>query len=283
MEPPGPETEDKARRAQAGHQEILGETIAKFELFRCGWNPYSRFLDHEKIDLVARKNTGAEILYADVQVKQSRLYRVSQGWARELFDLTSWGFFNPKRFEHCNPNLVVAMVLVHRETDDGASVTDYTSDMFIFGAQEFRNLLTMAVPSGDSVKVYVARASDGSGRWFWCKRWRKGMGLDDSSTVDVTQNRQAFHILDDLALRHSYDDRRGEYPPAMTKPEVIAGFLRAKKPEAYCDDCLYEELKLSTRQQAQVHTAAFAVTSDFSRSRGTCARCHEEKYVTTAV
>lgn len=204
---PNPCTDDdKTRRSRAGHQEILGETIAKFELFKCGWNPYTRFLDHEKIDLVARKNTGQEILYVDVQVKQNRVYAVGKGWARELFDLTSWGFQTPSRFDHCNPNLVVVIVLVHRE-DTGASVTDYKGDIFVFGARRFRELLGMAVASGskgDSVKVYIARDRNDPSRWYWCKRWRKGMTIDPDSVVDVTEHRQAFATLDDLAFRHRY-------------------------------------------------------------------------------
>jgi hypothetical protein len=37
-------------RSRAGHYEILGETYAKFEFFEKGWNPYSRFLDVDKVE-----------------------------------------------------------------------------------------------------------------------------------------------------------------------------------------------------------------------------------------
>jgi hypothetical protein len=44
----------KEIKLKAGHQEILGETIAKFEFFESGWNPDSRFLDVDKVDLILR-------------------------------------------------------------------------------------------------------------------------------------------------------------------------------------------------------------------------------------
>ena len=42
---------------KAGHYEIQGETIAKFEFFENGYNPYSRYLDVDKVDIVLRKKT----------------------------------------------------------------------------------------------------------------------------------------------------------------------------------------------------------------------------------
>lgn len=200
----------KTRRARAGHQEVLGETIAKFELFRHGWNPYSRFLDHEKIDLVARKNTGSEILYADVQVKQSRLYPVGERWARPLFDVTSWGFFKPDTFDSCNPNLVVAMVLVHPDPEgEGASITDYRGDIFLFSALEFSRMLKEAVPSLDNVKVFLVRDAHDAARWYWCRRWDKGMSLSPDCVIDISKHRQALGVLDAVAFRHAFSDPPG--------------------------------------------------------------------------
>jgi hypothetical protein len=43
-------------KQKAGHYEILGETYAKFEFFQHGWNPYSRFLDVDKVDLSPSKS-----------------------------------------------------------------------------------------------------------------------------------------------------------------------------------------------------------------------------------
>jgi hypothetical protein len=52
-----------AERRKAGHQEILGETLAKFEFFQHGWHPYSRFLDVDKIDLILRRRLDSQVQY----------------------------------------------------------------------------------------------------------------------------------------------------------------------------------------------------------------------------
>lgn len=200
----GEATADKGTRAKAGHQEILGETIAKFELFRNGWNPYSRFLDAERIDLVARKNTGKEILYADVQVKKITLFRVGEKWASQLFDVVAWRLFKGTEFDDCNPNLVVALVLIQGE--NGESITDYQGDIFLFTAARFSELLKQAVPS-KGVKMLLARSVSDPSRWFWCKAWNSKMGLDPASVIEVSDARQAFHVLDGVALRHPIKPR----------------------------------------------------------------------------
>jgi hypothetical protein len=52
----------KEMKQKAGHQEILGETLAKFEFFENGWHPYSRFLDVDKVDLILRRRLPVGIL-----------------------------------------------------------------------------------------------------------------------------------------------------------------------------------------------------------------------------
>ena len=58
----------------AGHKEIIGETIAKLILHKRGFNPYSRFLDKEAIDLIVRNDKGKEVTYNEIQVKYSKKY-----------------------------------------------------------------------------------------------------------------------------------------------------------------------------------------------------------------
>lgn len=100
------------------------------------------------------------------------------------------------------------MVLVRRDTsDDGASVTDYTGDILLFPAVTFSQLLKRAVPSGDRVKAYITRSAEDHNRWCWCRKWRKGMVLNEDSAIDVSHHRQAFSIIDELALRHRYVSR----------------------------------------------------------------------------
>ena len=58
----------------AGHKEIIGETIAKLILHKNGFNPYSRFLDKEAIDLIVRNDKGEKVTYNEIQVKYSKKY-----------------------------------------------------------------------------------------------------------------------------------------------------------------------------------------------------------------
>lgn len=51
------------RRRRAGHPEVFGETIAKFEFFQNGWNPFSRFLDVDKVDLILRRKLNGQTEY----------------------------------------------------------------------------------------------------------------------------------------------------------------------------------------------------------------------------
>ena len=79
-------------RRRAGHYEILGETLAKFEFFQQGWNPYRRFLDVDKVDLILRRSQAGIPCYREVQVKFGKLFKVGPAWERRLFDVTTWRF-----------------------------------------------------------------------------------------------------------------------------------------------------------------------------------------------
>ena len=84
---------EKEKKQKAGHYEVLGETYAKFEFFENGWNPYSRFLDEDKVDLILRSRNSEIAIYREIQVKYGKLYQVGQKWELPLFDITSWRFF----------------------------------------------------------------------------------------------------------------------------------------------------------------------------------------------
>ncbi len=75
--PDGEPTRAEMRR-KAGHQEILGETLAKFEFFSNGWHPYTRFLDVDKIDLILRRRRATRTEYREIQVKFGKLYTLGQ-------------------------------------------------------------------------------------------------------------------------------------------------------------------------------------------------------------
>ena|ERR1051325_1276145 len=128
-------------RRKAGHYEVLGETYAKFEFFENGWNPYSRFLDVDKVDLILRRKVNGKKVYREVQVKYGKLYDVIPAWERELFDVTSWRFFKEDEFTaHTNdPDFFVAYVL--------AADSGYKRDIFIFPVREFMEVIRCGIPS----------------------------------------------------------------------------------------------------------------------------------------
>jgi hypothetical protein len=113
---------DPSARRRAGHYEILGETYAKFEFFQKGWNPYSRLLDVDKVDLMLRRRGANQPIYREVQVKYGKLYPVGSRWEKLLFDVTSWRFFREDEFdEYLNhPNFFIAYVMAEGE---GIAVT----------------------------------------------------------------------------------------------------------------------------------------------------------------
>jgi hypothetical protein len=74
-----------ASRRKAGHQEILGETLAKFEFFQHGWHPYTRFLDVDKIDLILRRRKQMLVEYREIQVKFGKLYTCINRWELRHF------------------------------------------------------------------------------------------------------------------------------------------------------------------------------------------------------
>jgi len=143
----------KKRKQKAGHQEILGETLAKFEFFQHGWHPYTRFLDVDKVDLVLRRRCGHFVEYRDIQVKFGKLYNIEMAkWEKSLFATTSWRFFTIKELHELeNRNeLYLAYVL---SKDDR-----YQGDIFIFPVQKFVAAVKQSVKSGDDrYKLYISR------------------------------------------------------------------------------------------------------------------------------
>ena len=43
------------------------ESVAKFEFFENGWNPYSRFLDIDKVDLILRRKDSGRTIYREIR------------------------------------------------------------------------------------------------------------------------------------------------------------------------------------------------------------------------
>jgi hypothetical protein len=131
-----------AMRQKAGHQEILGETLAKFEFFQKGWHPYSRFLDIDKVDLILRRRLTDKIVHREVQVKFGKLYTRMSAWEHEFFTCSSWRFFTEKDLDDMTERvgLFLAYVL---SRDEG-----FKGDILIFPINDFVEIVRSSHKSG---------------------------------------------------------------------------------------------------------------------------------------
>jgi hypothetical protein len=182
---------DATNRSKAGHYEILGETYAKFEFFENGWNPYSRFLDVDKVDLILRRNSNGKTIYREVQVKYGKLYDVGSAWENELFDVSSWRFFKEDEFKDYtkHSDFYIAYVL--------ARDTGYRGDIFIFPAKDFVHIIKQAIPvtSREGLrKVYISHLKTDKDKWVLRKK-NKFHEITDGPTLDVSIYRRNFSCL----------------------------------------------------------------------------------------
>ena len=175
-------------RRKAGHYEILGETYAKFEFFENGWNPYSRFLDVDKVDVLLRKKINGKKIYREVQVKYGKLFTSLEGWAQEFFDATSWRFFKEDAFNAYvnDPDFFIAYVL--------AADIGYRGDIFIFPVRHFVEILRYGIPSKQQRKVLLSRLKGQQDRWV-LRKVRRFSSIDEGTCVDVSKYWRNFAIL----------------------------------------------------------------------------------------
>ena len=181
-------------RRRAGHYEVLGETYAKFEFFENGWNPYSRFLDIDKVDLVLRRVVSGRRQYREVQVKYGRLFETDSGWQSRLFDLSSWRFFNDDEFVSAlsNDSLFVAYVLAAR--------IGYRGDIFIFPVRVFADLIKCGVATGGKRKVYLSHVRGDGQQWVLRRTQRSFTSVNEDTCVDVSKYRRNFSVLESSAV-----------------------------------------------------------------------------------
>jgi len=180
-------------RSRAGHYEVLGETYAKFEFFEKGWNPYSRFLDVDKVDLILRRRTLTGRLYREIQVKFGKLYPVGPEWERRLFDFTSWRFFKLDEFaaQIDQKDFFIAYVLSRDPTPDKPA---YQGDIFIFPVREFDRAIRCGIPSKGQRKIYLSRLKGQGERWV-LRRATRFDEITDETCLDVTAYRRNFDAL----------------------------------------------------------------------------------------
>lgn len=183
---------DKVHDLKPGHLEIHGETIAKFELFENGFNPYSRYLDIDKVDLIVRYRYNNEVMFKDIQVKYGRLYdRLTKNQSLH-FKYTSWRIVDENEFLHDKySHLFIIYVLVH--------LSGYNGDIFIFPIDFYNSMLRQAIKTntknGIKRKIYFSEHHDG--RWFaWKKENFKGIiSISDIDAIDITKYRRNFVII----------------------------------------------------------------------------------------
>jgi hypothetical protein len=183
-----PSAEDQRR---AGHREILGETYAKFEFFENGWNPYTRFLDVDKVDIILRRRHQNRPIYREVQVKYGKLWQLKpQGW-EGVFDYSSWRFFHEEEFKAYldNPDFYVVLIL--------AADTGYKGDLFIFPVRDFYRLVKSAFLSGGKRKVIICRSRSDETKWY-LRRVSKISEITPDSTVDISKFRRNFSLLNPI-------------------------------------------------------------------------------------
>src|SRR5271156_5779574 len=179
-----------AIRRKAGHAEVLGESLAKFEFFENGWNPYSRFLDVDKVDLILRRKASGRTIYREVQVKFGKLYPVGPAWEREHFDFTSWRLFKEIEFagQLDQNDFFIAYVL---SRDAG-----YRGDIFIFPVRAFvEKIIGGAFPAGKGLRnVLLSRIKGDSEQWF-LRRQKRFTELTNETVLNVSAYRRNFALL----------------------------------------------------------------------------------------
>jgi len=177
----------KEQRLKAGHYEILGETYAKFEFFENGWNPYSRFLDVDKVDLILRKSIDGKICYREVQVKYGKLYSCTRKWEKPLFDYTSWCRMKKDEFDRqiSNRDFYICFVFAF---DEG-----YKGDILIMPARDMANLLRRTTDGQDKINVRFSHSRTDNSKWYF--RLKPKVISLDSDMVEATQYHRNFEIL----------------------------------------------------------------------------------------
>ena len=175
-------------RPRAGHREILGETYAKIEFFEKGWNPYTRFLDVDKVDMILRRRHQDRPIYREVQVKYSKLFQLTSGKESVHFDCTAWRFFGEDEFDAFLDHSDFYIVLIL------AADAGYAGDIFIFPIRDFVRLIRLAIPSGGKRKVIICRSRHDPSKWYLRRIYRVAKITSDS-TADVSSFRRNFTVL----------------------------------------------------------------------------------------
>lgn len=168
--------------AKPGHLEIIGETAAKLLLFQKGWNPYSRFLDVDKVDLILRRNRKNKTEYREIQVKYRRLFEHKiDRWDGKLFSATAWYNADQDEFAAHRSGFYILFVF-------GYPDKRIEKDVLLFPSAEFHEIIKKSPPIKDGKKrvLYISKAREGAGWYIWLTR-RKFNHIDPSTCQDVSK------------------------------------------------------------------------------------------------
>lgn len=178
---------------RSGHLEIIGETAAKLLFFQQGWNPYSRFLDMDKVDLILRRNRNNAPEYREIQVKYRRLYVPEKAtqWSAKFFASTAWYMAKVDEFACHRPGLFVMFVF-------GYPNRRIEPDVLIFPSRDFHELIQRAPlhKKGDETRsLYISKSRTDS-RWFIQLTRKKFAEIDANTCEDVTSYCNNFGVID---------------------------------------------------------------------------------------
>lgn len=178
-------------KQKAGHLEVIGETAAKLLLFQNGWNPYSRFLDVDKVDLLLRRRKKGRIEYREIQVKYRRFYDNSpSSWARKLFTTTLWYEVKSDEFADHRSNLFVLFVFGHPNQR-------VEEDTLLFPSTDLHKIIqkSPSVKGGKRRVLYISKAVEGAGWHVWRRR-SKFPSINSQTCLDVSKYLNNFKALE---------------------------------------------------------------------------------------
>lgn len=178
---------------RSGHLEIIGETAAKLLLFQRGWNPYSRFLDQDKVDLILRRSRNNQPEYREIQVKYRRLYTPSKPsrWDAKLFSGIAWYTADIDEFAAHRPSLFIMFIF-------GYPDRQIERDILLFPSRAFHEIIQQSPrhkKESDKRALFISKAK-ADGRWYVMLARKKFLQIDNLSCISVNQYVNNFAVLD---------------------------------------------------------------------------------------
>jgi len=177
----------KEKKRRPGSLGIIGETAAKLLFHEKGWNPFTHFIDEDKVDLILRRSRGNKPEYREIQVKYRRLYdnRPSR-WARKLFLETIKYDVKADEFKNRRKNFFVLFVF-------GYPQQAIEKDVLLFPSKDLHQIIKKTY--GTKAKVlYISKALDGK-RWLALRKRRKFHQINHKTCQDVSRYLNNFKIL----------------------------------------------------------------------------------------